>query len=375
MSWLGEGRGKNNYSRHKTYESKRVQKRLDEILPVVQSKVEQALDVDSTRVIIYKRAKLGLPCSCTMTSNEIIDELDGVDQSISRSDTIDGGVTLRPSNQGMFGGMGNTQGTNVIDAASSLILEAGDLISSYGEDGEQDEFSINPYTGNVNCGICYRQGVQPGYQPHGYLYNVMSHYHVQEIRGYTIDKSSQPHSFERLTKDGEVVFNTLIPLYFTAATYSIRLNERVLEPRNKPKLRVIENSVKVVKELTYDLLDTLRGQEVEVVISGVDDFTHATLIFDQGIEYINGNLSEEQNVLNYDQELTVGNLQVVLPSKVGMLNPEDILVLPDRNYVLKINEATKRRTAKGTMWEWSVTTRAIQRKEYIYQIHKGYKVF
>jgi hypothetical protein len=79
-------------------------------------------------------------------------------------------------------------------------------------------------------------------------------------------------------------------------------------------------------------------------------------------------------VLDYDKELTVANLTIVLPHYVGTLNPEDLIVLPSRNYVLMVTDTPKKRTSKDQTLEWVVQTRTIQRKEMFYTIHKGYKL-
>lgn len=236
MSWLRDGKTRTQHKRHKTYEHERVQKRLDSVIPAVQSKTRQALEVDSARVIIYKRAKIGLPCSCTVVANDEYDDGDGMDKTFEHSGSRDYGTTIAPSNQTMFGGMRNTQGVDVVDASATLVMEAGDLVSGIGDEGFE-EFSPNALTGNsTNCGICFRQGVQPGYQPHGFLYNVMTHYNVQEMVGYTIDKSSRPHVFERVDPDGFVVFDTVIPMFFKEATYSVRSNELLHRAHYKPDI-------------------------------------------------------------------------------------------------------------------------------------------
>ncbi|UAW96711.1 hypothetical protein pEaSNUABM22_00224 [Erwinia phage pEa_SNUABM_22] len=367
MSWIERGRPRTAYDRHKTYETERVQQRLDSVQKVVQSKVEQALQVDATDIVIFKKAKMGLTCSCNKVDNDIFDEQVGGMKSIGReSSVMDANVKIAPVSKGMFGGGRQTVSLDDIDDGMNAVMGAADLM------GNGDEEVSNGWdAGNVaNCGICFRQGIVPGFISTGFVYNVMTHHHAKTLTAYTLDQSTSPATFRQVRKDGHVDFDQLIPKYFTQATYSVRLNEQLLPAFPRPVLVV--NGVE--QELTAANLEPWRGKHVIVRVKGVEAFTHATIIFDLGVPAVKGNLSEEANVLNYDQELTVGNLTVVLPARCGPLEPEDILVVPFKNYVLKVMEAPKKRTAKNDQWEWVCTTRPVQRKEVAYNIFKGYKI-
>ena len=364
MSWVKRGRN-TTYDRYKTYEGERVQKRLNSVLPAVQSKVEQALAVDATRCIVYKKAKFGLVCSCNRIENMPGDSAIGGMKSLGReSDRHQRNVEIAPSNRTMFGG-GRTQAVSLdeINAGGKAMIDAVDLMT----DGE--EFDDRYDAGNVvNCGICYRQGVQPGFAAVGLQYVVMSHHHVVKYEGYHLDTSVAPLLFRQTTKKGYVRFDVTIPKYFKSVKYSVRNNDQVYGAEIRPWAYINKQRT----ELTMDVLDKHRGQNILIELSGVETFTHCTMIFDQGVAAINCNISEEANVLNYDQELTIGNITVVLPARVGMIEPEDILVLPDRNYVLKVMEAPKKRTSRQQAWEWVATTRPVQRKEVQFNIDKGY---
>lgn len=369
MSWMRTGQQKNTYKRHKTYETERVQKRLDSIIPVVQSKVDQALEVDSTKVIIFKKAKFGLTCSCNVVENGYDDQLDGgMKSTMKESDgqAHGNGVEIKSSSGTMFGGKkSNAIPLDEISFGGRAAIDAADMMS----DGDDTDMRWD--SGNtVNCGICYRQGIQPGFASTGYIYNVMTHHHVIKLSGYTKDQSTAPTTFHQTRKNAYVDFDQLVPKFFKTAKYSVRLNTEVLPARVEPMAVINGTETK----LTLKLLSEKRGQHITLRIRNVESFTHAIMLFDLGVGDIKGNISEEANILNYDQELTVGNITVVLPSRSGMIEPEDLLVLPFKNYVLKVTEAPKKRTAKNESWEWVVTTRPIQRKEAQYNINKGYDV-
>ena len=365
MSWIK--RGKNvPFTRYKTFEGERVQRRLDSVIPAVQSKVEQALAVDATRCIVYKKAKFGLVCSCNRVDNLPGDTAGGL-KSVSReSDIHQRNVEIVPANRTMFGG-GSSSAVSLddINPAERAMIDAVDLATDGGE------FDTRWDGGNVvNCGICYRQGVQPGFAAVGYQYVVMTHHHVLGFKGYSLDTSVAPLLFRQVRKEGYVDFDVTVPKYFKSVKYSIRENARLYGAEHRP-MAVINGQQ---TELTMALLDLHRGQNIIIRVNKVETFTHCVMIFDQGVQAVNCNISEEANVLNYDQELTVGNLTVVLPASVGMIEPEDILVLPDRNYVLKVMEAPKKRNSRQQAWEWVATTRPVQRKEVQFNIDKGYIV-
>ncbi|WOL24467.1 hypothetical protein fHeYen902_121c [Yersinia phage fHe-Yen9-02] len=366
MSWLNNGKPRNTYSRHKTYEHDRVQKRLDSVIEVVQSKVEQALAVDSTQVIIYKKAKFGLTCSCNVVANDALDIETGAGKSLSTDhDPQSAGVTLNTSGRTMFGGAHQIISLDDMTEGERVLLDAADLMT----DGENTDVRYDG--GNVvNCGICYRQGIQPGFQATGFIYNVMTHHHVKALVGYHMNRAAAPLLFEQQDKGGYVDFDQLIPKYFQKAEYSIRLNENIMPAYPKP-IAVINGTE---TELTKELLDQHRGKHITIRIKDIEQFTHCVMVFDLGVAITNGNISEEANTLNYDQELTVGNITVVLPARTGMIEPEDLLIIPFKKYVLKVTEAPKKRTAKNQSWEWVVTTRAVQRKEPQYNIGKGYAI-
>lgn len=371
MSWLTRGKPRTKYDRFKTYEHERVQQRFDSVLPAVYSKVEQALTVDTCRVIIYKKARFGLPCSCNKTEN--------FDQTLDVGQELGNKIDTAPvrykgtNNGGMFGGAKSSlpldELGDEVSGEAQNVMDHADVLSG-SEDGE---YSLKPDAGiNQNCGICYRQGVQPGYSSTGFLYNVCTHHHVKELSGFTLNQSMLPSRFEcvRNERESYVEFSTLIPKFFKGCRYSVRDNAKVLDAWPRPKV-VYEGEE---FDLTLKVLNELRGKSVGIRVWGREHFTHLVLLFDQGLPPINGNLSEEASVLSYEEELTVGNLTVVLPPNVGQLEPEDILSVPFKNYILKIIDAAKKRTAKNEQWEWVCICRALQRKEYQFGIDKGYDV-
>ena len=360
MSWIKDGRSRTTFDRYKTYEHERVQKRLDSVIPAVNSKVMQALEVNSALCLVYKRLKFGVTCSCRG-----VEHFEQEDHGFGIADGSSLGKLHGTNLGGMFGGMSAAVSLDDVGAGTANVLDNADILAG-GMDVDYREDGL----GTVNCGVCYRTGVLPALSAVGRLYNVCAHPHVVEQSGYTLDQTVKPAQFNRVRDDGYVDFDHFIPLYFKGGEFSVRDNERVLKAFPRPEIVVGDS----VLPLTIANMQKYKGKHVKIRVRGHETFTHLVLVFDQGLPPIKGNLSEEANILSYDEELTVGNLTVVLPYTVGQLNPQDMIVVPFKNYVLKIIDANKKRTAKNEQWEWVCVCRAVQRKEVDFNLNKGYQI-
>lgn len=373
MSWLESGRGRIKNTRSKNSETARVQKRLESVIEPMRDKVNNSLRVDSTPAIVFKRTRTGLPCSCTKFDVDVNSEDDGTMATVKDAKTMTS-FSIHSANNKMFGGMLTSfdgVDKDTVNKTSSSIVELADMASDP-NGGDSIDYSLTAVAGtNRMCGICYGQGFQPAYQPANWHYNLITHHHIKQIEGYMINPGRQPAYIEQVREDGFVVMDVTVPKFFKEFKYSIRNDGKVLGPNYK---LFVEESGGLVP-MTNDHLNTARGGSIEVVVQGIPEFTHIVVMFDLGIEPIHVNMSEEQNILNYDQELTVGDLTLVLSSNVGNIQSEDLIVLPEKGYVIKANAAPKRRTAKGEHWEWVVTGRVVQRKEFLFTIFKGYKLW
>lgn len=375
-------------------ETARVQKRVDSVIDSHRARVNNSLAVESIVAHIYKRARVGAPCSCcvVLTDNSDSDRPINAETVIApREDTrqensvgiVDNGMG------GLFGSedLGGSsiaemefdqpqyktahKGVREIELASvenPLGTFSGQTDNSAEDDGLYQEHALGGNT--INCPICYRQGYVPAYQPIGYNYQVMTVGNELTYHGYRIAVEEQPHVFERVTDDGYVDFALTVPRFFKDCTWSIRTYDGELLPASEIPV-ALEGSNEI--PLSLVVLDSYRGQRVRIR-SRCAAFSHLIVHFNLGARDILCSVSEETSVLDYDKELTVANLTIVLPHYVGTLNPEDLIVLPSRNYVLMVTDTPKKRTSKDQTLEWVVQTRTIQRKEMFYTIHKGYKL-
>lgn len=358
-NWYNNTRGMRQ-RRFRNSLTTQVQARMDSVMEAHQDRVKNSLAVESLECIVYRRSKIGLPCSCTMIeADNDMDAISAAGREDTRQQRSDDVIEF---DGGMFGGENSFE--QEIDSDSTVEIEVGALSSMHEHSGYEE----HAMGGNqVNCPICYREGYTPAYQPVGFSLCVLTEKHVVKSLGYT-EEQTQPVTLKKIDADGFVDFEISVPKYFKRAVIAVRNNTELLSLRELPSAIIGGKEV----PLTNDALNQCRGSRIGLRVR--TSFTHVTCLFDLGANPIMCNVSEETDVLDYDKDLTVANLSIVLPHTVGSIQPLDILVIPKRNYVLMVSDTPRKRNAKGVTWEWVVQTRTVQRKEMIYNLHKGHVI-
>ena len=355
-SWFNNSRGMRQ-RRFRNSLTTQVQARMDSVMEAHQSKVKNSLAVESLECIVYRRSKIGLPCSCSMIeADDEIDAITAAGKEDTRQQRADDVIEF---DGGMFGGENSFE--QEID--STVEVEVGAMTMHSNAGYEEHAMGGN----QVNCPICYREGYVPAYQPVGYSLCVMTEKQIVRSVGFT-EEQTQPCTMRKIDDDGYVDFEISVPKYFKHAVVAVRDNTELLPVSKLPAAVIGGNEV----QLTAAVLNSVRGGRLCLRVR--TSFTHVTCMFDQGAHPVMCNISEETDVLDYDKDLTVANLSIVLPHTVGSIQPLDILVIPRRNYVLMVSDTPRKRNAKGVTWEWVVQTRTVQRKEMFYNIHKGHVI-
>lgn len=385
MTWLKRGVSPIDRRKDKNFYAKNAQKRLEESLPALHDRLDNALGVNSHEVIIYKQNHIGLPCSCTKFHSESMQQVkeDNPKEhdtppvvADSLSDMADIGISFNPG--GLFGNKGQPEGVarvpnNTSEVDFNDIGEVTDHIPTEDELAQMDSrmrdiYEDNMLAGNTaNCGVCFRTSYVPGYTAVGWSYTILDSLNTIDSEGYYHNTADHPVRLESEDVEGNYVeYSVLVPLFFSEVMYSVRDNTDIIK---REQLYVRTDAG--FKPITYELLSHYRGKTVRLRVLATA-YTHASIAFNQGADPILANVSEETESLNYLQENTVGNLTLVLPPRVGDLQAGDIIVMPSRNYTLKITEAPRKQTAGRVKLEWLVTTRTLQRSETLTSIHKGY---
>lgn len=386
-NWLSSGR-RTNKRRARNFSHETAQKRLDETIRPFHDQVENALNVDSVEAIVYKKSVTGRPCTCSKApvSEQLDHDGSGENPDLAAQGTEANGTGFRMA-QGddIFGEADYQSGVQVgVDESrferKSRELEAADILSGnsgFGSDGadEQDGmipgFEENLFSGGVvNCGICFSRGITPAYQPVNHTLYTLTNYHLTEVQGYNVDFSQKPAQITSLHEDSYAKFTINVPKYFKEVKFAIRDN---LQTISRAFLYII-NGGGEFERLTTSHLDAVRGKAINIYVRG-EDFTHVTVFFRHNVNPILVNISEEAETLDYTMETTLGQITVIAPEKIGHVTNSDILVIPKRNLVLKVTDAPRKSTAKRTIIEWSLTTRALQPQEALRMLNTGYKVY
>lgn len=380
MSWLNTSQKKGT-RRAKNFTHERAQKRLNETLPIFQNQIENALNVDKVMAVIAKRLRTGRFCTCSKhidhnslanLDTELLDLEDNHIEKPVPSVHADGKRSTLKIDLGPPNLFGESQ-VEQTQVKLNKHMELGDFIREEQSQMEQEK-DITPFDDSmtmgtgVDCGICYREGRQPAFEFTNFRQALLTTYDMIEISGYSLDQST-PTNFVREHQDGYVMFEILVPKYFIGVSYSVRDNTQVLSSTN----RLYLGNTNVALRLSD--LDQYRGKSIQVSVRNVTTFTHAVIMFQLSEDSIQANISQENEVLNYEQEVTIGDISVVLPARVGLFRSEDFIIIPERNLVLKVSDNPRKSTADRQVWEWMANTRAVQRSEAQHNIFKHYKLY
>lgn len=389
MSWLDTARkrGKRNA---KNFTHERAQKRLDEALPIFKQQIENALQVDKVQAIIAKRIRASRYCTCCKRPVDP-DSPNNIDTTLLDIEGEEGEMVIQDVVQPIAGA---PKKTVKIDLGSDSIfgsdltqknnenpdnnnrIELGDFIKERKEVVRETatetplEFDDLVTMGNgVECGICFREGREPPFEFTNYRQSLMTSLDVREIYGFYLDDGTPRNMVNTDKAEGYVMFEVLVPKYFIDVSYSIRNNTEVLPSRAQLYLGNTKTP------LRKEHLDAHRGRSITVCVRNIATFTHAVLMFKLSEDSIQANISQENEMINYENEVTIGDITVVLPSRVGLFRSEDFIIIPERNLVLKVNDNPRKSTADRQVWEWMATTRAVQRSEATSNIFKHYKLY
>lgn len=382
MSWIKQGRSTHS-RRAKNYPTAPAQQRLDEHLLTVRDQLENALSIDSVEVIVFKRVRAGTPCVCSKHHVSLESTATGGDfEGYNAEREQETGEIARPAtNLGRVAfdiGDSDVFGEGVVEnsVTRSREIELGSMPQQNrvidGQErqlyGQEVFLPGDLEGGSEQCGICYNEGYAPAFEALNYSYCPLTEREIAAISGYWSDSSTTPRTLKQQSENAFVDFEITVPKYFISATYSVRNN-----------LEVYNGSVRLYTAnnlpLTLAELNANRGKNMLVRVRNVREFTHVVLVFKLNDYQIRANLSTENEMINYENEVTIGDMNVILSGRAGSIRSEDMLVIPKRNLVLKINGAPRRSTAEKHIWQWVLTARAVQRSEMTAKMFKHYNIY
>lgn len=360
----------------KNYTQNEAQKRLNETVASFNRQTVNALFVDSVEVDYYQvQDETGYPCSCEKTEsmpqyNQINNNVPPVVPT-QKKDSSEG-IRIRLKENDLFG----ERAERIMDSMSidvsghddhphsprNLLSEI-DAKNSGNVDYENGVF----FGSNVQCGICYRAGFQPGYKAWGKQRHVLTHKDIENVLNYWTNTTKAPHTICKQVdvKESFVEFKIVVPRYFSHIIYSIRNNEKTIE-------REYLYSDKNIQLKLSDFVECA-GKEIVFRVRA-PEFTHVVIEFDIGNQKLFVNVSTESQTLDYSLLETIGNMSVVIPPTVHEVKPNDVLVLKKRRLALKIIDKERKITSDQRRLEWMVQTRVLQATEGLKYIADGFKM-
>lgn len=362
-------RGTNSIRRHgKNYIQETAQKRLDEVVRPFNEQVINSLYVDSVEIDYYSiQNKIGTPCSCDKSDVKpgIVDVESNVTPNMPVKDSDTTGIKVKFQDSDIFGESIAEKIYN--DSTEDYVLDvSGEETHLNLTSNDYDESFLNG--GSVNCGICYRTGLVPPFKAYGKQRILLTHHDILDIDGYLVDRTEAPHKITTHDANvpGFVLFEFQVPKYWKTVHVSIRDNLMVL---GSERLLMVDGSV-----LTGANLRMFSGRSIQVLVKA-SEFTHVVVEFELDVAPIRANISGEQMALDYDRLQTISDISVVLPPTLAEVETGDIIVIKNRNLVLKVRDKERKITADKRRLEWMVSTRVLQPTESLRNINKAYKLY
>lgn len=354
-------RGTNYSTRRnaKNFINEEAQRRLNETVKPFNKQVTNSLFVDAVECAYYSvQDNTGRPCSCQQqhTGGTPANENTNLHIDIPETKGSGGMFELMLQDTDFMGEQAERSKRSVLDVSGAkdtpVIAAEGDF-----EDGL---FGAN----SVNCGICHRIGFQPGYQLHGQQRTLLTHYDIEDMRGFQLDRSEAPHIMRRLENTGYVEYRVAVPKVFRGVRFRIYVNHAAVPDDIYRKDH---------RKVDLNFLRDCAGHTA--VIRVLREHTHVIVEFDLGLPPMRVNLSAEQKSIDYERLETINDMTVVMPPTLSDVNPRDIIIIPSRRLALKVNDKELKITADRRPLEWSVQTRVLQPTEHIRRIHDLRKVF
>lgn len=337
----------------KNYITEEAQMRFDEAVRPYQQQGLNALQVDSFEIDYFYRRDSTVICTCQQT--EVPASTFGAnfhlpENFVKPESDVDKSIKIdyrRP----LFG---NIRETEIEDTA-----EVDELALDEDDDGTEIHNSL--IQSGVDCGICYRTNFVPGYSRYGFERVVLTTFDIENSYGYSVDKSTAPHTFNLIDeRDGYVRFIVQVPKFFKAVNFSIRNNlelvDECLYSSNLP--------------LTLQDIRNAAGSSIAIDIR-YTDFTHIVIEFDLGLPKIKANLSQLNRSTDWTLFSTVGNVTFIVPNNLGTISTSDVIYVPSKNYSFKVSDFNHMDTARGEHFEWNLSTRILQPQESLVKIHKS----
>lgn len=224
--------------------------------------------------------------------------------------------------------------------------------------GLQDFLDNGGYEDGIDCPICFRLGVQPGYRPvngHREMFTSLN-MDKELVVSATVITEERPHRIQ-IEEDGYVAYDHVVPKYWAEIRVGL-FN----------KFDAIVDGLFVDQALTVRLsrtyLDQRRGQTVRIYVSA-DSFTHLILDYflDAKTQPVRISLPQLQKMRDYTKFISIPLTHIVIDNSVSPTNIHDILICEQLNLMWKITEINPLTMIDEYPVGWDMQGRLIQPTE------------
>lgn len=370
--------------------------RLTEVLPIVKQMVDNSTRINSAPIFYFTANKVGQACSCRSKSTDGIGELVPAVAPDPRKPPATMN-TVTPNNERILKNTGNGEitikhrsmlfGEDEIDDSPDVSLDqdsvnnatqhTDDDLLDYGTSSSPLSDSTFILGESIDCGVCYRTGVLPGYSMVGSQSHTITMLtgHIQEVKSYHLDTVPTPERFVRLHDSGYIKCSCSIPppTAIHRFLYSIRNNRDVLIGsylygyNGKPILSFADFVNNTQRTVSSDYAGSLGGDVYEWVLTFYvkeAEFTHVCIHAVSNIaKSLYANISEESLSMDYNTINTLSNLTLTMPANFHKVRFGDLVYVPSRNLTLKVSDFSRKNSVDFTTWEYTVNTRQLQPQE------------
>lgn len=369
---IHDGRGTNRRHGH-NYIGTQADARLQEIIRPAQQRGLNALDVDSFPVLYYRRANSSIACTCQKASSPAmegvtIDPHPDLPAHITPDIVIEDGEDIIIDHNAPLFGTQNTNGYyDEMDTgpnAGTGVIDDEEIV----EDDVDGRSQERLFAMSTDCGICYRNGMVPGYELYGHDRKVFTTANIENTYGYTVDQVAAPHRFCMIDpEEGFVDFAFHVPKYFEHMRFSVRDNGNPLPDE------VLYLPTAFPQPLTAAAVRAAAGTTLTIRVR-TPFFTHVVVDFDLGVEPVLAALAQDTKATDWTLFDTMGTLTIVLPMTIGSVETSDVIYVPNRKRTLKVSDVTYLRTARNKNLDWQVQARVLQPQEALKRIYQANKL-
>ena len=355
--------GKSTGLNAKNYIGREAQRRMDEVIRPMQEQGLNALNVDSILVELFQTVPSNLECTCRKV--QILESsVQGNNASNPLMKTRSNTEIELKWNRPLFGTKNETPQVGDDFDEDDMSISDDDDTENTGALGTAAQL----FGTSVDCGICMRTGMVPGYSSYGRQRVLLCSHHLEAMHGFLLMQNEAPNVLESQHPESYVEYALTIPKYFKGARIGLWDNKNLISTNAQEFMSINSTAV------SMSLFRAHAGKTIPLRLSNIDRFTHLVIDFDLGLEPVRVNVAQMTRATDWTMLDTLGQLNFILPMTVPQVNNGDVIYLPTRKQVFKVSDVTHMQTALNEKLDWNAQSRVVQPHETLHNLRKGGKL-